>query len=129
MYFQLLQELGAPHVDSFNFLLDKGLNKALKELDPKQFLLNNDKLKFTISEATISHPAVPLGMICSSKAVYPKEPRQRGGTYKGKLMVKVDWWLNNHKQESIVKDMGDIPIMIKVSKHIHKVRIIQLPLF
>ncbi|XP_044758846.1 DNA-directed RNA polymerase I subunit RPA2 [Coccinella septempunctata] len=116
----LLQELGAPHVDSFNFMIEKGLDKAVEDLDPKQFLVNNDKFKFVISEASISKPAVPPGIICSNKSVYPKECRQRAGTYRGKLMIKVDWWLNDTQQEPFVKDLGDIPIMIKSKKcHLH----------
>lgn len=115
IFIQTLQELGAPHVDSFNFLIETGLNKAVENLEPKQYAINDDKLKFIISEASLSSPTVPVGTVCSNRAIFPKECRQRAGTYKGKLQIKIDWWLNEQSQEPIYKDLGDIPIMVKVS--------------
>ncbi|KAK9882973.1 hypothetical protein WA026_001189 [Henosepilachna vigintioctopunctata] len=110
---QNLQKLGKPHIDSFNFLTEKGLEKAVSDLEPVEFILNNDKLKFQIVEASISRPWVPYGTLCSTSAIYPKECRQRAGTYKGKLAIRMAWWVNGKQQESIDKDLGDIPIMIK----------------
>jgi hypothetical protein len=40
--FQLLQSLGAPHVESFNNIIREGLEKAVKDILAVEFYLQND---------------------------------------------------------------------------------------
>jgi DNA-directed RNA polymerase I subunit RPA2 len=42
LLFQLLQSLGAPHVESFNYVLREGLFKAVKDILVVEFSLPND---------------------------------------------------------------------------------------
>lgn len=35
--FKFLQNLGIPHIDSFNFIVDEGLNLAVTDLLPVEF--------------------------------------------------------------------------------------------
>ena len=45
----MLQKLGAPHVESFNYMLREGLQKAVADIMPMEFrLANDDKASVTI---------------------------------------------------------------------------------
>lgn len=51
--FQLLQSLGAPHVESFNYLIREGLDKAVKDILAVEFCSqNNDRIcmKFEVRQ-------------------------------------------------------------------------------
>lgn len=51
-----------------------------------------------------------------SGKVYPKECRIRRISYRGKLDLTLDWWMNGIKQEPIKRTCGEIPIMVKSLK-------------
>ncbi|XP_034948641.1 DNA-directed RNA polymerase I subunit RPA2 [Chelonus insularis] len=119
----LLQRLGSPHIDSFNYMLDEGLAEALKDIVPVPLTLaNDDKILLWIEDATIYQPTVPTGTIgVKSHKIYPTECRQRAATYKGKLIIKIGWSINGRSQEQLEKDLGEIPIMIRSSRcHLNK---------
>ncbi|XP_077291956.1 RNA polymerase I subunit Rpl135 [Arctopsyche grandis] len=111
----LLQCLGQPHVDSFNFMSTKGMKLAIQDLLPVEFELpNQQKVSLWIENATINRPSVPLGSIGISKQeINPSECRQRHGTYKGRLDIILGWSLNDKIMPSIERDVGEIPIMLK----------------
>lgn len=112
---QLLQDLGAPHVSSFNYMLKEGLGKAIADLNAVEFEIGSDVLKFQVSYATIENPTVPPGtVLVKDPRIFPSECRQRAATYKGSLSVEVRWFLNGKEQQSFVKDLGEIPIMLRV---------------
>ena len=97
-------------------MLDQGLNKAIHEIYPVQFVLDSgDKIKLWIEDAKIREPRVPENTIgVKNRKIYPTECRQRGSTYKGLLIVKVVWSVNEKEQATIDKELGEIPIMVKV---------------
>ncbi|XP_052744867.1 DNA-directed RNA polymerase I subunit RPA2 [Bicyclus anynana] len=109
-----LQCLGAPHIDSFNFMIQDGLKAAVADLIPIEFELpSGEKVKITIEEAAFAKPSVPVEAVgVKSQNVLPTECRQRGATYKGdfkiRLCVSVDG-------KSLVMDrsLGSLPIMLK----------------
>lgn len=113
--FQLLQSLGAPHIESFNYMLEDGL-EGLKDSPPVYLVLpNSDKVALWLDDVCIYQPTVPTGAIgVKNYKVYPTECRQRGGTYKGKITVKLGWSINGVQQEILEKDLGEVPIMVKV---------------
>ena len=50
---QFLQSLGAPHVESFNYVLTEGLDKAVKDILAVEFCLQNDDricMKFEVRQ-------------------------------------------------------------------------------
>lgn len=98
-------------------MVDTGLDDAISNLYPVEFELpNKDKISLTIDDATISYPAAPLGVVgLRNQNIYPTECKQRGVTYRGKLCIRVSWSINGRLQVAFDKDLGDIPIMIKVS--------------
>ena len=119
----LLESLGAPHVGSFDFMLDKGLNYAVADIDNMEFKLPDEcgghKINLRIDDARLCAPAVPPGaMGVMDTRVFPTETRQRGMSYKGKCVVKATYQINGVTQPSVEKVLGDLPIMIK-SKACH----------
>jgi len=53
LLFQLLQSLGAPHVESFNYVIREGLDKAVQDILAVEFNLQNDDricMKFEVRQ-------------------------------------------------------------------------------
>lgn len=98
-------------------MLQDGLPEAIENLIPVHLLLaNGDDVVLSIEDVTIHPPTLPVGTIgVKTQKIYPSECRQRGATYRGKLTAKIGWSINGRQQESILKDLGEIPIMIKVN--------------
>lgn len=53
---QVLQSLGKPHVDSFNWMVDEGLDLAVNDLDPAYLDVSGHRYKFWISVRFYSVP-------------------------------------------------------------------------
>lgn len=112
---QLIQELGTPHVESFNYMLEEGLSNAAKSNPPITIILpNHDTVLLKIDDVRIYQPMVPTGSLgIKTHKIYPTECRQRASTYKGKIIIKVGWSINGQSQESLEKEIGEVPIMLK----------------
>ncbi|XP_060854584.1 DNA-directed RNA polymerase I subunit RPA2 [Rhopalosiphum padi] len=112
---QILQELGTPHIDSFNYMIEEGLNLAISDLLPVEFDTKGKyRVKLTLLDATIHQPRVPSGSLgVKSHSIYPLECRQRHGTYSGRLEIKLRWSINDAEQMIIDRDIGQVPIMLK----------------
>lgn len=97
-------------------MVNKGLHDAVADIVPVEFALpNNDRICLRVEEVSLSCPLVPLGIIgVKNQRIFPSECRQRAATYKGKFNAKISWSVNNGHPVYFDKDMGDIPIMIKV---------------
>lgn len=120
LFFQLLQSLGRPHIESFNYMLEDGLFQGIKESTPVYLTLpNNDKVVLWLEDVQIHKPTVPSGTIgVKNRKIFPTECRQRGATYKGKIMIRLGWSINGREQEILEKDLGEVPIMVKVKSKI-----------
>lgn len=97
-------------------MLEDGLLEGLKDSPPVYFVLpNDDKVALWLDDVCIYQPTVPTGAIgVKNYKIYPTECRQRGGTYKGKITIKLGWSINGVQQETLEKDLGEVPIMVKV---------------
>ncbi|XP_076280843.1 RNA polymerase I subunit Rpl135 [Lasioglossum baleicum] len=119
----LLQNLGTPHTDSFNYMLEDGLSEGVRD-NPLVYihLPNEEKVALWIDDVTVHQPSVPVGTIgVKNHRIYPTECRQRGCTYKGKMTVKLGWSINGKIQEALERDLGEIPIMVKSNRcHLNK---------
>uniref|UniRef100_A0A1B0CWN7 DNA-directed RNA polymerase subunit beta n=1 Tax=Lutzomyia longipalpis TaxID=7200 RepID=A0A1B0CWN7_LUTLO len=91
---ELLKILGEPHVESFNYMIDEGLNDCVKNLDPVEFELPN-------SDRDVR-----------TRRVYPMECRQRNASYRGQCNVRISWYVNGVPKPPINKDVGEVPIML-----------------
>ena len=111
----LLESLGSPHVGSFNFMLDSGLNYAVQDLEPIEFSLEDGRrISLWIAECRIEKPSVPAGTVgVHDNRVYPSEARQRGSTYKGICRLRMNYAVDGVVQNTIEKSLGAVPIMLK----------------
>lgn len=138
---QILQKFGQPHIDSFNYFASEGLDYAVKDMWPVEFItMNSTKIKlqivvslvsflklyllnsrytdifiFVLQDAKILPPSVPVGSIgIRTKQIFPSECRQRSVTYNGQLQVQLAWYKDDKFQNILHIDLAKIPIMLKV---------------
>lgn len=96
-------------------MVEFGLNECIANLMPVTFKANNDEITLKIESAYIEKPKVPFTCINVKETnVYPTECRQRADTYKGMLNATIGWSVNGVKKQSVGRELGGIPIMIKV---------------
>lgn len=97
-------------------MLEDGLFQGLKDSTPVYLTLpNGDKVVLWLDDVHIFKPTVPSSTIgVKTYKIYPTECRQRGTTYKGKITVRLGWSINGKEQEVFEKDLGEVPIMVKV---------------
>lgn len=118
---QILENLGAPHLESFNHFLGDGMKTILSSLKPYEFELNNgEKIKVNIESCQITPPRINAQIDLKERRVFPCESRQRSVTYTGNCQMTVGWSKNGTQQPSIEFDLGAIPIMIRVSSSLRK---------
>ncbi|XP_026754215.2 DNA-directed RNA polymerase I subunit RPA2 [Galleria mellonella] len=109
-----LQCLGAPHIDSFNYMVEDGLKAAIADLIPAEFeTANGERVKIVIEDAGFCKPSVPLNVIgVKSGTVFPTECRQRAATYKGEFKIRLTLSIDG-KNMTLDKSLGSLPIMVK----------------
>lgn len=133
-----------PHIDSFNALFDgpKILEAALKDIGSKTFLDGDigpleqrralqdegrrpprrNRLTVRISEVFLEKAVLPASNKFSirNREIYPAECRERHATYRGKLRVRLEYRVNNGEWKESVRDLGQVPLMLRVSSSLDK---------
>lgn len=112
---KFLQSLGKPHVESFNYFINHGLDLIAKNLSPAYVTLPEEQnVSIRISNLRLFTPRMPDGSnAVLTQKIYPTECRQRASTYSGHLYGRIEWSINDIEQPSIEKDFGEIPIVVK----------------
>ncbi|KAI8429797.1 hypothetical protein MSG28_000328, partial [Choristoneura fumiferana] len=105
-----LQCLGAPHIDSFNFMATDGIKAAIADIIPVEFELpNGQRIKITIDEAAFAKPLVPMDVVgVKNQKVLPTECRQRAATYKGEFKVRITLKIDG-KEITTDRSLGQLP--------------------
>ncbi|SCU80684.1 LAMI_0B03378g1_1 [Lachancea mirantina] len=135
--YPLLQEAVEPHVGSFNALTEGPsgglLNLGVQDIGSKivfdgklseenpDFLGN--KLALKVEQVTISKPMSNDGVSSAvERKVFPAESRQRLASYRGKLLLKLKWSVNDGEESfSEVRDCGGLPVMLQSNRcHLNK---------
>ncbi|OUM51579.1 hypothetical protein BVG19_g684 [[Candida] boidinii] len=126
--YPLLADAVRPHVGSFNALTegpDGGLlNLAVKDIGAKTIFDSKDtsdhlgnKLSIRIESIQIAKPSVPSNdKLSVNRNTYPAECRERLTSYRGKLLLKVTWSVNDGEELSEIRDAGSIPIMVQSNR-------------
>ena len=128
-----------PHVDSFNALFEdsKVLEAGLKDIGTKTFVdgeaetpeqkkarqaegrkaPKRNKLHVRIKEVFLEKPAIPPTnkFTTRNRNIYPSECRERHATYRGKLRARIEYRVNNGDWMEAVRELGQVPIMMRVS--------------
>ncbi|KAI8125983.1 DNA-directed RNA polymerase I subunit RPA2 [Lucilia cuprina] len=110
-----LHALGAPHLDSFNELIDFGLDNVAKHIVPSAFKTPaGEKIELYVEDIRIAKPQVPMSVVdVRERNIYPTEARQLHKSYTGMCSIKVGWRADGIEKGSIDVDMGEVPIMLK----------------
>uniref|UniRef100_A0A182Y5R7 DNA-directed RNA polymerase subunit beta n=1 Tax=Anopheles stephensi TaxID=30069 RepID=A0A182Y5R7_ANOST len=112
---EILSNLGRPHIDSFNYMLDEGIDDLLCRLEPVIFeLANQNRVTLRITDIRIASPTIPVTMFeAAEKRVFPTECRQKTDTYAGMCTITLQWELDGVPQPPLTREMGRLPIMLR----------------
>lgn len=124
--FPLLAEAIYPHIHSFNALTEGAnggiLNMAAKDIGKKvifdgQDYRSSSKLKIWIDSVQLMKPTVaPSNKTTLNRSILPAECRERMTTYRGRLLLKVCWTVNDGPIMSEIREAGQIPVMLKSNR-------------
>jgi len=136
-----LAEAIRPHIDSFNALFEgsKVLEAGLKDIGIKTFLDGDaetpeqrkarlaegrrppkrNRLNVRIKELFLEKPALPPTnkFNTRNRNIYPAECRERHATYRGRLRARLEYQVNNGDWKESVRELGQVPIMLRVRRH------------
>lgn len=139
-----LAEAIRPHINSFNALFEdsKILEAGLRDIGTKTFLDGDaetpeqkkarqaegrrppkrNRLNVRVQEIFLDKPTLPPTNKFSTKNrnILPSETRERHATYRGKLRVRLEYQINNGDWNESVRELGQVPIMLRVSSLVRK---------
>lgn len=97
-------------------MLDEGLTDCVKNISPIEFEISpGERVSLYVENISIGAPQAPAACITvRNKKIYPTECRQRACSYTGPCTVSVGWAVNGVPRTPVDKQMGEIPIMLKV---------------
>ena len=122
-----LSHLVAPHVDSFNYFLNSGLDAAMEDLPAQDMkLMDGPFLKFSVEGAKVGFPRKGDYSSKTDSMMTPRECRERGLTYAGGLQVRIAAEIQGANEDGeptegttrheFTVNLGNLPIMVK-SEH------------
>ncbi|EQC34809.1 hypothetical protein SDRG_07614 [Saprolegnia diclina VS20] len=113
-----LLKLVEPHVASFDYMLEEGLDLAVQSIAPLSMDVgNSNKMTIWIESAQIGFPTTDASNN-HAKAMLPSECRQRGISYTAPLVVTLGRSFGGSAIEHLQRTVGQIPIMVR-SKRCH----------
>ena len=116
-----IKDIPLPHIESFNFMLDLGLDLAVKDLMPREFRLapKTAPVRMWVDNVTIDTPRKDER--CDDPMLYPSECRERKMTYGATMRVTVGWQVGSGPVVSHMTQSGVLPLMIGSKKcHLYR---------
>jgi DNA-directed RNA polymerase I subunit RPA2 len=108
---QVTAKISRAHIESFDFMLDEGLNLGLIYVRPLEMMVKNKKLHVSVTDLYVTNPTGGKG---ANEPLFPSQARMADTSYKGMLQVGFKVQLGDETQ--IIKEKaGHIPIMLKSS--------------
>jgi len=95
------------HIDSFNFLIEKGLGLICRDIRPLELITQNSNIT-AVSSVKISLENVTIG----SPSHFPFEARLTASTYSAPLFVTIKIVIDDVEQTSKSLMLGEIPLML-----------------
>ncbi len=114
------ENLVASNIQSFNTLLEKGLQEVIeenKEAEPTIIPHNIEKFKIRFGRITVGKPEI-IEADGSRRPIYPMEARLRKISYHAPIFLEVSSYINDVQRENFLAEIGKLPIMLK-SKYCH----------
>lgn len=140
-----LRNLTAPHVDSFDYFLKKGLVQGITNMDVAELSIVDPKIvrespdaiqwsdvgkcEFWVEEVRIAKPRRAANESCRDDRLLPRECRERRLHYAGQLSGTFCYRLVERRNglevpgrtHRLAKNFGEIPIMVgSQACHLHK---------
>lgn len=120
-----LQAAVDPHIQSFDALFPDGgrkglIDHGLAEIGTKTYL-DPEKNRLTVRCKNVmlqKSQVPPSNKFAKNREILPAECRERHSTYRGKLMATFEYRINNGDPVEFVRELGQLPIMVKVSRTI-----------
>lgn len=120
-----LQAAVDPHIQSFDALFPNGgrkglIDHGLAEIGTKTYL-DPEKNRLTVRCKNVmlqKSQVPPSNKFAKNREILPAECRERHSTYRGKLMATFEYRINNGDPVEFVRELGQLPIMVKVSRTI-----------
>mmetsp|Transcript_7119 Transcript_7119/g.14291 ORF Transcript_7119/g.14291 Transcript_7119/m.14291 type:complete len:1308 (-) Transcript_7119:459-4382(-) len=115
---ELLQELVAQHVDSFNYAVTEGLAYAVNDIGAREMIYDEDfgrKLRIWLEDVSIGVPTRPQSDTRDDTRIFPSEARARHINYGAPLTATVCF----EQDGSVVRlnrNLGNVPIMVGSSR-------------
>ena len=83
--------------------------------------VSKNKLYIRFKEVFVEKPMLPVNNkhVFDFRGITPAEARERYCSYKGKLRARVEWKVNGGDWKSTVRELGQVPIMLRVSHTRH----------
>lgn len=125
-----LQNAVNPHIESFNALFrDDGrpglIDHAIADIgtrlyfdgDARTPLAQRNRLTVRYKSVNLQKSYVPVtNKLAQTREIFPAECRERHATYRGKLSATFEFQVNDEEPREFVREIGQMPIMIKVSQ-------------
>jgi DNA-directed RNA polymerase I subunit RPA2 len=128
--YPLLAATIEPHIKSFNSIFEPNgqLEEAIKDIGTKVFLDGNplatgkddvprNKLSVRIREVVLQKAQIPPQNkhTVLRREILPSECRERHITYRGKMTARLEFKVNNGDWKDLPREIGNFPIMLRVS--------------
>lgn len=118
-----LRKLAAPHIDSFNFAMDRGLQLLSEYIDPFKFrapreVADKGTVELRIKKLSVVRPRTYEGVHLNAETalLYPRDCLLSGGSYLGDLLCGFEIKVDGEMLQLPVRRIGRVPIMVGSSK-------------
>ncbi|KAF9520714.1 hypothetical protein BS47DRAFT_1370286 [Hydnum rufescens UP504] len=132
----ILEELVAPHIESFNALFEDAggrglLDLATENIEPRVVFDGKgrtgetsgqagwgNKMEIKIQSVFVARPMASerQHLPTTDTRLYPAEARERLTTYRGKMVIKLAFRINDGAEEIEAKECGLLPIMVRSNR-------------
>ena len=110
-----LQNLVAPHVESFNYFLSTGLNDAISDIPTCEVKISDSlSVKMHFVEAQVAYPTKSDYM--TNCKLTPREAREREMSYSGTMIISAKIELSDGNEFNVLFRCSDLPIMVMSDK-------------
>lgn len=114
-----LQELTAPHTQSFDFFVERGLAAGVGDI-PHYFVdlgESGSTVEYWVESATVGYPARKEAATSQLEELYPRDCRERGLMYSGPMTATVGYRVDDGPVQTLGGvSLGDLPVMVLSSR-------------
>ena len=118
-----LKSIGAPHIQSFDFAMTRGLQLIPKYIEPSSFCISPEgdgegTIRLWIRSVSLKKPKITFGSgaDAESRTLYPSDCLRSGSSYVGDLMCKLGLQIDDEVEDLPVRKVGRMPVMVGSTK-------------